>query len=309
VQLMAVKFLTDGGSGSLADAVSAIDYATRENVDIMSNSWGGGGFSQALEDSIKAARDRGILFVAAAGNDGTNNDSRPSYPANYNVENVISVASHTVQDQLSSFSCFGRRTVHIAAPGSNVLSTTPRDTYKVFSGTSMATPHVSGVLGLLLAQEGRMPVADVRERLMATSTPATSYRRTVAAGGRANAYNLLTNTRIPRSGPNEAHWRMEALSEVFETAHPYKDNERFARTYSCPGAKYVKLVIERYDTESGYDFITFKDAKGGVVEKISGSGSNYETDYAETDSVTVEFTSDSSQTRWGVLIKEVKVIY
>lgn len=309
VSLMAVKFLTDSGSGSLADAVEAIDYATKMNVDIMSNSWGGGGFSQALEDSIKAARDRGILFVAAAGNDGTNNDTRPSYPANYQVENVISVASHTHADALSSFSCFGARTVHVAAPGSNVLSTTPGDSYQVFSGTSMATPHTSGVLGLLVAQEGRLPVAEVRERLMATSTPAAAYRRKIAATGRVNAYNLLTDTRIPRQGPDENAWRTEALSEAFETEHPYKDNSKFSKTYSFPGAKYVKLVIERYETETNYDFVIFKDAKGNVVEKLSGNGSNYETDYAETDSITVEFTSDSSQTKWGAVIRDVKVIY
>lgn len=309
VSLMAVKFLTDSGSGSLADAVEAIDYATKMNVDIMSNSWGGGGFSQALEDSIKAARDRGILFVAAAGNEGSNNDTRPSYPANYQVENVISVASHTHADALSSFSCFGNRTVHVAAPGSNVLSTTPKNSYKVFSGTSMATPHASGVLGLLIAQEGRLPVAEVRERLMATSTPSSAYRRKVAAGGRVNAYNLLTDTRIPRQGPDENAWRTEPLSEVFETLHPYKDNTKFSKTYTFPGAKYVKLVIERYETEANYDFVIFKDAKGNVVEKLSGNGANYETDYADTDSITIEFTSDSSQTKWGAVIRDVKVIY
>ena len=309
VQLMAVKFLTDSGSGSLADAIVAIDYATKMNVDIMSNSWGGGGFSQALEDSIKAANDKGILFVAAAGNDSSNNDSRASYPATYQVDNVISVASHTAQDTVSSFSNFGKRTVHVAAPGSNVYSTTPKNGYKVFSGTSMATPHVSGVLGLLLSETGRLPVLEVRERLMATTVPVAAYRKTTAAGGRVDAYNLLTDTRIPRQGPNENDWRSEPLSEVFETAHPYKDNSKQSKTYSFPGAKYVKLVIEKYDTETGYDFLTLKDSKGIVVEKLSGAGQNDETDYAETDSITVEFTSDSSQNRWGVVVREVKVIY
>ena len=309
VQLVAVKFLSDEGSGSLADAVVAIDYATKLNVDIMSNSWGGGGFSQALEDSIKAAKNKGIVFVAAAGNDSNNNDSRPSYPASYQVENVISVASHTAQDTLSSFSNFGKRSVHVAAPGSNVLSSTPNGEYKVFSGTSMATPHVSGVVGLLLSETGRLPVAEVRNRLMATTVPVATYRKTTQGGGRVSIYNFLTDTRIPRQGPNDADWRRESLSEVFETAHPYKDNTKTAKTYTFPGAKYVKLVIEKYDTEAGYDFLTVKDGKGAVVEKISGAGSNYETDYTETDSVTVEFSSDSSQTRWGVVIKEVKVIY
>jgi subtilisin family serine protease len=309
VSLMAVKFLSDSGSGSLTDAVEAIDYATKMNVDIMSNSWGGGGFSQALEDSIKAAKNRGILFVAAAGNDGTNNDSAPHYPSNYQVDNVISVAAHTNGDSLASFTCYGKRTVHVAAPGHNILSTTPNNGYKVFSGTSMATPHVSGVLGLLVAQSGRQDVKQIRERLMATTVPGPAYRRTTISGGRVDAYNFLTDTRIPRQGPDESLWRTESLSEIFETAHPYANNAKLSRTYSFPGAKYVKLVIERYETEPNYDFVILKDAKGTVIERLSGSGTNYETDYAETDSVTVEFTSDSSETRFGTIIKQVKVIY
>lgn len=309
VSLMAVKFLTDEGSGSTADAIEAIDYATKQNVDIMSNSWGGGGFSQALEDSIKAANAKGILFVAAAGNDGTNNDSSAHYPANYQVDNVVSVASHTSADSLSSFSCFGKRTVHVAAPGSNILSTTPKNTYKVMSGTSMATPHVSGVLGLFLAENGRQDVKAVRNRLMATSVPGGGYRKTVMAGGRVDAYNFLTDTRIPRNEPQDSDWRVEALSEVFETAHPYANNAKISKTYTFPGAKYVKLVIEKYETESNYDFVVFKDGKGAVIERLSGAAVNYETDYAETESVTVEFSSDSSETRFGTLIKNVKVIY
>ncbi len=309
VSLMAVKFLSDEGSGSLADAVVAIDYATKMNVDIMSNSWGGGGFSQALEDSIKAAKNKGILFIAAAGNSATDNDSRPTYPSNYQVDNVISVGSHTAQDTMSSFSCFGKRTVHVAAPGTNVLSSVPNGEYKVYSGTSMATPHVSGVVGLLLSETGRLPVLEVRNRLMATSVPVRSYRKTTAAGGRVSAYNLLTDIRIPRQGPNENAWRVEPILDVFETAHPYVNNARLSKTYVFPGAKYVKLVIEKYDTEIGYDFLTVKDAQGVLVEKVSGAGQNYETDYAETESVTVEFSSDATQTLWGVVIKEAKVIY
>ena len=309
VRLMAVKFLGDDGGGSLADAVEAIDYATKMNVDIMSNSWGGGGFSQTLYDSIAAAHAKGILFVAAAGNDGSNNDTRPQYPANYQVPNVISVASHTAQDNLSNFSCYGKRTVHIAAPGSNILSSTPKNKYEVFSGTSMATPHVSGVLGLLVAQEGRMPAEAVKERLMKTSIPVASYKKKIASGGRIDAYNLLTDTRPERNEPADDAWRVEALPEVFETEHPYANNTKFSQTYTFPGAKFVRIVLAEYDLETNYDFITLRDAKGTVIEKISGKGVNYESEYAETDSITIEFSSDSSQTRWGAVIREVKVIY
>jgi thermitase len=309
VALMGVKFLSDTGSGTLADAVEAIDYATRMNVDVMSNSWGGGGFSQALFDAITAAKDKGIVFVAAAGNDSNNNDNRASYPASYQIDNVISVASHTAQDVLSSFSNFGRRTVHVAAPGTNILSTVPNGQYKVFSGTSMATPHVSGLVGLLLAETGRLPVLELRERLMATTVPGAGYRQTTAAQGRVNAYNFVTDTRIPRPGPEESAWRTETLVEAFETAHPYADNTRLSKTYHFPGAKYVKLVIERYEIENGYDFLTIKDGKGATIERLTGAGQRYETDYTDTDTVTVEFASDSTQTRWGVLIREVKVVY
>lgn len=144
---------------------------------------------------------------------------------------------------------------------------------------------------------------------MATTTPGAAYRKSTAGGGRVSAYNFLTDTRIPRQGPDESAWKTEVLSEVFETAHPYKDNSKVSKTYSFPGAKYVKVLVEKYDTESGYDLLTIKDAKGVVIEKLSGQGQNYETDYTESDSVTIEFSSDSSQTRWGVVIKEVKVIY
>ncbi len=309
VELMAVKFLTDSGSGTTADAIKAIDYATKMNVDIMSNSWGGGGFSQALEDSIKNANEKGIIFTAAAGNDGTNNDSSPHYPSNYEVDNVISVASHTAQDSLSSFSCYGRNTVHVAAPGSNILSTTPGNKYEVFSGTSMATPHVSGVVGLLIAKEGRIAPKELRERLVETSVPGAGYRRKVVANGRVSAYNFLTNTRIPSSEPDFSNARTITLNEVFETAHPYLSNQKFSKAYSIEGAKFIKVVVEKFDLENNYDFVALKNNKGSIVEKITGKGDNLVTDYVEGDSFTLEFSSDTSDNRWGATIKEIQVLY
>jgi hypothetical protein len=173
----------------------------------------------------------------------------------------------------------------------------------------MATPHVAGLVGLLIAKEGRAPVLDLKNRLMASTNPVSTYRKTTASGGRVSAYNLLTNTRPPRQEPNENAWRVEPLREVFETDHPYFDNTKLTQTYYFPGAKYVRLVIEKYETEIGYDFITIKDAKGSVIEKLSGNGLNYETDFTESDTITVEFNSDTSLTRWGVVIREAKVIY
>lgn len=309
VQLVAVKFLSDFGSGTTENAIRSVDYATNLNVDIMSNSWGGGGRSQALEDAIWRAHERGILFVAAAGNSRSNNDARPSYPASYDVPNVISVAATTAQDTLASFSSYGRTSVHIAAPGHNTLSTVQNDRYAVFSGTSMATPHVSGALGLLLAQEGRMPVEEAKSRLIATSDPVQSLRGMVVNSGRLNAYNLLTDTRPDRNEPNPDRWEQVMLDDAWESDHPYDNNMRETRTFSVPGARYIRLHVNRYDTEARFDYLQVADADGNVVEQISGAGENYTSDYVEGDTLVVTFVSDRSVTRWGFLIDRIEVQY
>jgi thermitase len=309
VSLVAVKFLSDAGSGTTENAIRAVDYATRLNVDIMSNSWGGGGRSQALEDAISRANDAGILFIAASGNSGTNNDTRPHYPSNYNLPNVISVAATTAQDTLASFSTFGRNTVHIAAPGHNVLSSIQNNRYAVFSGTSMAAPHVSGALGLLLAQEGRMPIEEARERLLATTDPLASLRGRTVNGGRLNAHNLLTDTRPVRNEPNPDNWEVVMLDDVWETEHPYAHNMNETRSFNIPGARYMRLHIVRYDTEVRHDYIAVRNAQGQIVEQISGVGADYTSDYVEGDTMSVQFVTDRSVARWGFLIDRIEVQY
>lgn len=151
VRLMACKFLSAGGSGQTSDAVECVDYATRMGAQISSNSWGGGGSSQALLDAIRAANAAGSLFVAAAGNSASNNDTVPTFPANYDSPNVVAVAAIDRTGALASFSNFGRTKVHVGAPGVAVYSSTrSSDTsYASFSGTSMACPHAAGVAALL----------------------------------------------------------------------------------------------------------------------------------------------------------------
>jgi len=308
VQLVAVKFLTDRGSGTSANAVRAIDYATSLDVDLMSNSWGGGGASEAMKEAIERAAEKGIIFTAAAGNSASNNDSRPHYPSNYDVENVVSVAAHTAQDGLASFSCYGAKTVHIAAPGHKILSTVKNGGYDVFSGTSMATPHVSGALGLLLAHEGRIPHSEMRERLMATSEPIRSYRRKTISGGRLNAYNLITDTRPNRGEPDPSQWETYTLSEVVGTEHPYAHNTRMTKTITVEGAKFIRVKVSKYDLEKDYDILRVRDTSRNEIEKVSGQGTEFTSDYVEGDSIIVEFSSDSSVNGWGFEISEVEII-
>jgi subtilisin family serine protease/Ca2+-binding RTX toxin-like protein len=197
-QIMPLKFLDDSGSGSTSNAILAISYATAKGVKITNNSWGGGSFSQALYDAINAAGQLGALFIAAAGNDyGNNNDTNPHYPSSYNLANIISVASTNRTDSLSSFSNIGLISVDLGAPGSDIYSTTPGNTYSTYSGTSMATPHVSGAAALLWSQNPTWTAQQVKTALMNTGDSLASLAGKTVSGKRLNVYNALAASNLP----------------------------------------------------------------------------------------------------------------
>jgi subtilisin family serine protease len=194
--IMGAKFLDAGGTGSIADAIDAIDFviqasaATGANVRVLSNSWSGGGFSQALLDQINRANDNDMLFVASAGNNALNNDLTPRYPASYNAPNVIAVASINNRDALAGDSNFGVASVDLAAPGVNVLSTYPGAFYQYSSGTSMAVPHVSGAALLVLSQ-CPLSTSELKDSLLTTVEPTAALAGKVATGGRLNVNNAI----------------------------------------------------------------------------------------------------------------------
>lgn len=185
------KFLGRNG-GSLAAAVKAVDYftdlKTRHGLNIVAtnNSWGGGGYSQALYDAIARANAANILFVAAAGNSGTNNDTTASYPSNYAVDNVIAVAAIDKTGALASFSQYGAKTVDLGAPGVGVWSTTAFNTYSSYNGTSMATPHVTGGAALYAASHPGATAAQIKSAILSSTVPTTSLTGKTVTGGRLN---------------------------------------------------------------------------------------------------------------------------
>jgi subtilisin family serine protease len=188
--LMGLKFLNALGSGTTANAIAAIDFAVKAkaagvNVRVLNNSWGGGGFSQALLDEINLAGASDILFVVAAGNSASDNDVSPFYPCSYSTPNEICVASTDRNDNLSGFSNYGATSVDLGAPGSEILSTVLNNSYATLNGTSMATPHVTGTAALVLAL-GYLSVADLKLDLLSSVDPIPALSDITVSGGRLN---------------------------------------------------------------------------------------------------------------------------
>ena len=197
VKFLNAKFLGNTG-GTLANAVKAVDYFTGLknkglNIVATNNSWGGGAFSQSLMDAITRANNADVLFIAAAGNSGTDNDATASYPSNYNVSNVIAVAAIASNGSLASFSQYGATTVDLGAPGVGIWSTVPVSSkgkvvasYASYNGTSMATPHVTGAAALYKSINPSATAAQIKAAILGSVTPTTSLAGKTLTGGRLN---------------------------------------------------------------------------------------------------------------------------
>jgi hypothetical protein len=210
VQIMAVKFLDASGSGTLSDAVEAVNYAVNAGATISNLSWGGyDEYSQALRDTIASAQALGHIFVAGAGNGdwlgiGQDIEQNPFYPASYDLDNIVSVAATDHTDQLAGFSNYGATSVDLAAPGVNILSTTPGNGYAQMSGTSMATPHVSGVLAMVRGMHPDWTYQQVISQVLGTADPLPWIEGLTVTGGRLNAAAAVGNPEPPPPPPPPA---------------------------------------------------------------------------------------------------------
>lgn len=190
VKFISAKFLGATG-GTTSNAIKAVDYMTNLkkaglNLVATNNSWGGGGYSQLLYDAINRANEQGILFIAAAGNEGVNNDVSTSYPANYDLPNVISVAAINSSGGLASFSNYGATKVHLGAPGVGIISSVPFNKYASYNGTSMATPHVSGAAALYKSINPSATAAQIKAAILESVVPTPSLNGKTITGGRLN---------------------------------------------------------------------------------------------------------------------------
>ncbi len=195
--VMAVKFLDKNGNGKLSDAIKAINFAEENGARVMSNSWGGGSYNQALKDALEGSS---ALQVFAAGNDSNNNDRIPSYPSSYQTTNMLSVAATTRTDGLARFSNYGPKTVDLGAPGAEIWSTVPGDRYKLSDGTSMAAPMVAGAAIEIVNQFPGISNRELKSRILLNVDEVKSLKGKVASGGRLNlAASLKTDNIAPGS--------------------------------------------------------------------------------------------------------------
>lgn len=198
--IVPLKVVGDDGSGLTSWMIAAVEYCVRNKISVANASIGGANFSGFCKAAIDAAGTQGnLLYVASAGNNGTDNDSTPFYPASYDCPNIISVASTTSSGAVSSFSNRGLTSVDIAAPGSSITSTYPvsksASGYITLSGTSMAAPMVTAVAGLLHENRPEWGYAEIKQTLLASVTRLNSLSGRVASGGLVNAHQamLLSN--------------------------------------------------------------------------------------------------------------------
>lgn len=189
--ILPLKFLSATGEGTTEDAIRAIQYAVASGARVLSNSWGGETYSRALEEAIAAAGRHDVLFVAAAGNDSADNDALPMYPAAYALPNVLAVAATDRNDALADFSNYGFASVHLAAPGDFIWSTTPRNKYSVMSGTSMACPLVAGAAVLLKSFRPELSALEIKDILLSSSDKLPDLLNKVRSSGRLNVSQAL----------------------------------------------------------------------------------------------------------------------
>ncbi len=259
VRIMVLRFLNNDGLGAVSDAIRGLNYAMSKGAHLTNNSWGGTGLSQSLQDAISSAADANQLFIAAAGNNATDNNETPYYPSGYDIDNIIAVAASDANDQLAGFSNYGATSVDIAAPGVSIFSTLPGGAYGSGQGTSMATPHVTGTAVLLWSMGLSANYSTVKDAILSSVDPVESLEGLVETGGRMNTNSALLamaacSVEANFNGPSGElcpgselitfeNTSVDGISYEWYLADTlYSTDENIKVAFTEPGEHFVKLV-------------------------------------------------------------------
>ncbi len=267
VSLMPLRFLGEDGSGDLNNAIKAIDFAVEKGAQIISASWGAAvprSTAAPLLEAIKRADDKGVIFIAAAANDGKNNDNVEMYPANNGFPNSITVAASGSSDAKPSWSNYGTATVHVASPGENIMSTLPGNKYGNLSGTSMATPLVSGLVALMKAQDPSLTGAQVRAILQTTGAKVSIE---TACNCRVDAFEAVDTVMAKKMTLVPAAATIEPSSSlnlsVWHGSAPFKFTSSNASVATVTDSGTVSAVA------NGSTVISVTDANGKTATSLN----------------------------------------
>lgn len=266
VTLMPLRFLTENGSGDLNNAIKAIDYAIEKGAKVISASWGASvprSTAEPLIEAIGRAEKAGVVFVVAAANDGKNNDKTEVYPTNAGLSNTIAVSASNSSDTKPSWSNYGRAKVHVAAPGDAIMSTLPGDKYDNLSGTSMATPLVSGLVALVLAQDPTLKPLQIRSLLQLTGTQVAIE---TACACRVDAFNAVDTVKAQKMFISPAAGTFVKGDKVaFEAVY---GKAPFMFESSNTAVATIDASGEMTAVADGDTQITVKDAAGNTSQSL-----------------------------------------
>ena len=308
VSLLAVKILDSFGQGSTATAIEGVEYAIESEVHIINASWGGNRFDPALFEVVKKATEKGILFVAAAGNNSQNNDKKETavYPASFKLPGVISVAAYDNQGVRATFSNYGQQSVHLGAPGVDVYGI-QLGGYGIKSGTSFAAPQVTGVAALLKAANPEIKGIELKKRMLESANPLTYYEKYyIFSGGFVSAANALTEL-IPEKPKTPKVWKK--IPFEWSTSHPYLPSSSAQVVIHHPGASFIRVNFKTFEVEQDYDKVVLVDGLGKKVYEYSGALGNFSSVEAVGDKLKIELLSDYNRQFYGFDIDSIELSY
>jgi subtilisin family serine protease len=281
VKIMALKFLGSDGGGATSDATAALNYAVAKQATLTNNSWGGAGSSVALQNAIANAQTHNQLFITSSGNDSKNIDTAPFYPANYSSDNIIVVAASTSSDNLAGFSNYGQANVDVLAPGVDIYSTQPNNSYGYESGTSQATAFVTGAAAL--AYCNNTTYTNLKNTLLNSIDTKASMGTQCATGGRINVFKARANANCCNA---TANFTASASTNCSGNLISFTNTSTNASTYQWT----IDGTVQPYSNTISYSFTT-----GGehTIALLASNGTCTDAAYQSlntSDPLTANFT-------------------